>query len=177
MQLLSMLRLLGMMLMLFSLTLLPPAGVSLFYGDGQVIVFLDAIIVVLLTGLVCALPAWRHKRDLRTRDGFLIVVMFWVVLGLAGALPLALSTEPVMSVTDAVFESMSGLTTTGATVLTGLYHLAGHHADPHHPATARTSHRPLAALGYRRRQRPDQLCPTPDGRQRALSLFGQRRSV
>jgi trk system potassium uptake protein TrkH len=120
MQLFSMLRLLGMMLMLFSLTFLPPAGVSLFYGDGQVIVFLDAIIVVLMTGLVCALPAWRHKRDLRTRDGFLIVVMFWVVLGLAGALPLALSTEPVMSVTDAVFESLSGLTTTGATVLTGL---------------------------------------------------------
>ena len=115
-----MLRLLGMMLMLYSGTFLPPVGVSLYYGDGQAVVFLDAIVVLLLTGLICWLPAWRHKRDLRTRDGFLIVVMFWVVLGLAGALPLALSTEPVMSVTDAVFESLSGLTTTGATVLTGL---------------------------------------------------------
>ena len=120
MQLLSMLRLLGMMLMLFSATFLPPVVVSLIYGDGQAVVFLDAIMVLLLTGFICWLPAWRHKRDLRTRDGFLVVVMFWTVLGLAGALPLVLSDEPVMSVTDAVFESLSGLTTTGATVLVGL---------------------------------------------------------
>ncbi len=120
MRLLSMLRMLGMMLMLFSATFLPPVGVSLFYADGQSVFFLDGIMVVFLTGLCCWLPARRQRRDLRTRDGFLVVVMFWTVLGLVGALPLALSDEPVMSVTDAVFESLSGLTTTGATVLTGL---------------------------------------------------------
>ena len=139
-----MLRLLGMMLMLYSLTFLPPVGVSLFYADGQAIVFLTGILLVLLTGLICWLPAMRHRRDLRTRDGFLIVVMFWTVLGLAGALPLALSEEPVMSVTDAVFESLSGLTTTGATVLTGLASSTeevflglavemGNHGNPQHP--------------------------------------------
>ena len=120
MHFLSILRLLGMMLMLFSLSLLPPIGVSLFYGDGQVPLFLDGAGLVLLVGLVFWLPAWRHREELRVRDGFLIVVMFWLVLGLVGALPLALADDPAMSVTDAVFESLSGLTTTGATVLTGL---------------------------------------------------------
>jgi trk system potassium uptake protein TrkH len=65
-------------------------------------------------------PVHRYRQELRVRDGFLLVTMFWVVLGLAGAMPLVLSTNPVMSVTDAIFESFSGLTTTGATVITGL---------------------------------------------------------
>jgi trk system potassium uptake protein TrkH len=66
------------------------------------------------------LPAHRFRQELRVRDGFLIVTMFWVVLGLAGAVPLVLSTDPTLSATDAIFESFSGLTTTGATVITGL---------------------------------------------------------
>ena len=60
------------------------------------------------------------KSDLRNRDGFLITVLFWTVLGLAGSLPLVLDDGLNMSVTDAVFESISGLTTTGATVISGL---------------------------------------------------------
>ena len=56
-----MLRLLGIMLMLYSLTFLPPVGVSLFYADGQAVVFLDGILLVLLTGLLCWLPAMRHR--------------------------------------------------------------------------------------------------------------------
>jgi trk system potassium uptake protein TrkH len=65
----------------------------------------------------------RLHQELRIRDGFLIVVLFWVGLGLAGALPFVLAEEPRLSITDAVFESMSGLTTTGATVIVGLDHL------------------------------------------------------
>jgi trk system potassium uptake protein TrkH len=57
---------------------------------------------------------------LKLRDGFLVVVAFWIVLGLFGAIPLFLSEQPQLSVTDAVFESISGLTTTGATVILGL---------------------------------------------------------
>jgi trk system potassium uptake protein TrkH len=66
------------------------------------------------------LPNRSISDELRIRDGFLIVVLFWLVLALSGALPFMLSENPHMSVVDAVFESMSGLTTTGATVLTGL---------------------------------------------------------
>jgi len=58
--------------------------------------------------------------DLRLRDGFLVVALFWLVLGIAGAAPLAMSDSLNISFTDAVFESISGLTTTGATILSGL---------------------------------------------------------
>ncbi|MGB5180067.1 MAG: TrkH family potassium uptake protein [Gammaproteobacteria bacterium] len=120
MHLLSIQRLLGLLLMLFSITLLPPAAVSWLYNDGQLLVFLDGMLAALVLGCLLWLPAMRYKDELRVRDGFLIVVLFWVVLGLAGALPLAFSLRPEMSITDAVFESFSGLTTTGATVITGL---------------------------------------------------------
>lgn len=113
-------RLLGLMLMVFSALLLPPVVVSWIYQDGEMHVFLVGSGVVFLLGLVSWLPTYRCKEELRVREGFLIVVLFWVVLGLVGALPLALAEKPHLSVTDAVFESLSGLTTTGATVITGL---------------------------------------------------------
>ena len=59
-------------------------------------------------------------RDLRLRDGFLVVAVFWFFLGLAGATPLLISDVPALSFTDAVFEAVSGFTTTGATVIVGL---------------------------------------------------------
>jgi len=120
MHLLSILRLVGLLLMLFSLTLLPTVAISWFYHDGQTQVFLESALTWLLLGCVMWLPAHRHKEELRVRDGFLIVVLFWLVLGFAGALPLTLTEQPELSVTDAVFESFSGLTTTGATVISGL---------------------------------------------------------
>ena len=120
MHFLSIQRLLGLMLMLFSAALLPPVVVSWLYHDGEMQVFLTGAAAVFGLGLLCWLPAQGSREELRVRDGFLVVVMFWLVLGLAGALPLALSERPVMSITDAVFESISGLTTTGATVITGL---------------------------------------------------------
>ena len=76
--------------------------------------------MVLVLGTVMWLPASRCKDDLRVRDGFLIVVLFWFVLGIAAAVPFVLVDHPELSVTDAVFEAYSGLTTTGATVITGL---------------------------------------------------------
>ena len=66
------------------------------------------------------LPVYKHKKELRLRDGFLVVVLFWTVLGVAGGLPIYLSGIYDISVTDAVFESISGITTTGATVIVGI---------------------------------------------------------
>jgi len=117
MHLFTILRLLGLMLMLFSITLLPTIGVSLLYQDGQMMVFLVSAVSWLLLGCVMWLPVRHHRDELRVRDGFLIVVLFWLVLGFAGALPLALAAQPELTITDAVFESFSGLTTTGATVI------------------------------------------------------------
>ena len=120
MRILSIQRLLGILLMIFSFTLFPPALVAWLYDDGQMQVFLTGTFLVLLLGFLMWLPAIRYKDDLRIRDGFLLVVLFWFVLGLAGAVPFVLADNPVLSITDAVFESFSGLTTTGATVITGL---------------------------------------------------------
>ncbi|MDH3690121.1 MAG: TrkH family potassium uptake protein [Gammaproteobacteria bacterium] len=114
------LKILGVLLVLFSTTLLPPVAVSIGYQDGIYRIFLLAYISTLLTGIICWWPVRHMQRELRFRDGFVIVVLFWTVLASFGTLPFLLSDAPRMSVTDAFFESMSGLTTTGATVMTGI---------------------------------------------------------
>ena len=111
------LRVLGVLLMIYSTTMLPPALVALIYQDGGHIQFLSAFAITLISGLVCWLPVHNSQDDLRVKDGFLVVVLFWTVLGLYGAIPFLLGDQPNMSVADAVFESISGLTTTGATVI------------------------------------------------------------
>jgi trk system potassium uptake protein TrkH len=120
MQLSAIQRILGLLLMLFSTTMLPPTAVSFIYQDGYYDSFLMTFGLSLLTGLLLWLPVRNNRRDLRLRDGFVVVVLFWTVLGLFGALPFALGKEHDLSITDAVFESISGLTTTGATVMTGI---------------------------------------------------------
>ncbi|AGA90037.1 potassium uptake protein, TrkH family [Thioflavicoccus mobilis 8321] len=124
MKLLAVQKVLGLLLVVFSATMLPPLAVSLLYRDGATLAFLWAFATILAVGLLSWAPVARHQRELRLRDGFLVVALFWTVLGLGGALPLVFSSDPSLSITDAVFESMSGLTTTGATVITGLDDLA-----------------------------------------------------
>ena len=116
-------RILGLLLMLFSTSMLPPLLVSLFSHDGIQRPFALAFALTLVTGLLFWLPVRKQHKELRLRDGFVIVVMFWTVLGLFGSLPLYLTEGLAMDIADAVFESISGLTTTGATVITGLDHL------------------------------------------------------
>jgi len=113
-------RILGLLLLLFSLTMLPPIVVAVYYHDGNWQPFFDAFVALLLVGAAIWWPVRRKVRELRLRDGFLVVALFWVVLGVAGATPFLLSAQPVLSVTDAVFEAVSGFTTTGATVIIGL---------------------------------------------------------
>ena len=79
------LNILGILLALFSTSLLPPLALSLIYSDNTTTAFLVAYVVTLATGLACYLPTRRQGRDLRLRDGFLIVVLFWTVLATKGA--------------------------------------------------------------------------------------------
>jgi trk system potassium uptake protein len=100
--------------------MLPPIAVAVLYDDGTWTAFAASFAVIAGLGLLLWWPVRRKRRDLRLRDGFVVVALFWVVLGTFGALPLLLVETPDMTFTDAVFESMAGLTTTGATVLVGL---------------------------------------------------------
>jgi len=116
----TVLKILGFLLVIFSVTHLTPLLVSLIYSDDNSRPFVISFSVTLITGLCLWLPARKEKRDLRYRDGFLVVVLFWTVLATFGSLPFILSTADSLSITDAFFESMSGLTTTGGTIFTNL---------------------------------------------------------
>lgn len=113
-------RILGLLLMIFSVTMLPPIVVSVIFAEESWMPFVGGFLAANIAGLLLWLPVRHANKDLRLRDGFLVVAMFWLVLGAFGAAPLYFAEVPTMSLTDAIFESMSGLTTTGATVLTGL---------------------------------------------------------
>ncbi|OOY36138.1 potassium transporter [Solemya velum gill symbiont] len=113
-------RILGILMMIFSFTLLPPVLVSLIYQDHAAEGFLIAFFVTVTIGLLAWLPVRNIRHELRLQDGFVIVALFWGVLSLIGSLPFMLSEQPHMSLTDSFFESISGLTTTGATVITNL---------------------------------------------------------
>ena len=116
----AIIRILGLLVALFSVTMIPPAIVSLIYEDGSGLPFFLAFILCILTGCAFWYPNRSHRQDLRAREGFLIVVLFWSVLASFGAIPFILLEQPSMTVTDAFFESFSGLTTTGATVIEGI---------------------------------------------------------
>ncbi len=120
MQLAVIQRILGILLSLFSLTMFPPLAISIFSADGTTVPFISAFALILSIGLVLWFPVRNIKNELRLRDGFIVVALFWVALGLAGSIPLILSDTPDLSITDAIFESISGLTTTGATIIVGI---------------------------------------------------------
>ena len=123
-------KVVGFLIALSSLMMLPPAAVSWWYHDGTAILFMISAAILLSAGLFIYFPVRKVDQDLRIRDGFLIVVGCWVALAVVGALPFLLLQTPQLSYIDALFESMSGLTTTGATVITSgdmscLMHLDG----------------------------------------------------
>ena len=117
MQIKSVIRILGLLLMLFSLAIIPPIIVSLVFQDNETWSFFYAGILIFVSGLLLWLPAAQAKTDLKLRDGFIIVVLFWFVLSSFASLPMILSDSLEISITNAIFESVSGLTTTGATIL------------------------------------------------------------
>lgn len=116
-------RVLGIFLMLFSLTMLMPLAVSLATNDGVHDTFYTSFWITLASGALIWLPVYKDRADLRTREGFLVTSLFWTVLGIFGSIPFMLLESPELTTTDAIFESISGLTTTGATVITGLDYL------------------------------------------------------
>ena len=101
------LKILGILLMLFSFTNLPPLLVSFIYDDGAHLAFVQALAITLVIGAVIWLPFVTERGELRTRDGFLVTVLFWLVLGAGGSIPFVLSEQMNLSYTDAFFEAFS----------------------------------------------------------------------
>jgi trk system potassium uptake protein TrkH len=113
-------RILGMLLMLFSTTMLVPLAFALVGHEPTIPGFLSAFGITFFSGLLMWLPLRKASHELQIRDGFLVTSMFWTVLGLFGALPLALTDSVHITPAGAVFESISGLTSSGGTVIVGL---------------------------------------------------------
>ncbi|MCP3680196.1 MAG: potassium transporter [Gammaproteobacteria bacterium] len=119
----AIMRILGAFLSLFSFSMLPPVAVALFYADSSPIPFIIGWIISLAVGLSLWLPTKGKRIELKARDGFLIVVLFWVVLSLFAVVPFIIATSDHIKFLDALFISVSGFTTTGAGVLPSLHGL------------------------------------------------------
>ena len=114
------LNLFSILVILFSFSFIFPIIVSLIYKDAAITIFIRTFLIVFVIGFIGWLVSRKHNEDLNQKDGFLIITLFWLVLSVAGSIPFVLSG---MSYMDAFFEAMSGITTTGATVISNLQSL------------------------------------------------------
>lgn len=113
-------KILGVFLMGYSVTLLPPIVVDFIYDNDEFRAFVYAFVVINILGAAFWLPNRNSSKELRKRDGFLIVFLCWTTLSILSAIPFILATNPGLSAVNALFESTSGLTTTGATIISNL---------------------------------------------------------
>jgi len=120
MNIFAVLKVVGLLLMFFSFIMLPPGLVGVYFNESESIAFLKSGIAILFSGFLLWAPFARKKFELKTRDGFLVVVSAWAILAIFGSLPFLFSEHVPFSLIDSLFESFSGLTSTGATVLTGI---------------------------------------------------------
>jgi len=123
MQILVIQKIIGALLILFSATMVLPMIVSMIYQDQHLVIFIQSLAIPLILGSLLYYPQRNNNHDLKLRDGFIIVALFWFTLSFFGALPFIFSESLNISFTDSVFESVSGITTTGATVLTQINEL------------------------------------------------------
>lgn len=115
-------RILGALIGLSSLFSLPALALALLFREDTAQAFLDSFLAAAVLGFVMWWPVRHVRYELRLRDGFFITTGAWVLASLVAALPFMLA-PPHLSYVDAVFEAVSGLTTTGATTIVGLDHL------------------------------------------------------
>ncbi|HKC16923.1 MAG TPA: potassium transporter TrkG [Steroidobacteraceae bacterium] len=117
--LISVIHVLGSVLALFAVLFLLPAGTALYYHEAAISAFLTGASLSLIVGLLIRAATQRFRAELKPRDGYLLVTLTWVALTAMATVPLLLLV-PELSFTRAFFEAMSGLSTTGSTVLSGL---------------------------------------------------------
>jgi trk system potassium uptake protein TrkH len=113
---------LGVLLMIFSAAMLIPLGISVWLQDDAQLAYYEAFLGTLAAAIILWLTGRSGPHDLKTRDGYLLVTLAWTLLPAFAAIPLYLQIQK-LSFTDAYFEAMAGLTTTGATVLSNIDNL------------------------------------------------------
>ena len=111
-------NLVGLLLMFFSLAFVPSIAVALIFDENTAGSFLSFFLITLSIGFLLFAVSKKDIDSLTIHDGFLVTVIFWVILGIFGSMPFTvlIGLNPV----DSLFESFSGITTTGATVLYGI---------------------------------------------------------
>lgn len=114
---LTVLHLSSFLVLIYSLSMLVPLLVGLIYREENVHAFAITFLLAFSLGLVGWFSSMSSSRVLRTRDGFLVAVVFWLLFSVVSALPFLIDQRLNLSVTDGVFEGVSGITTTGASVL------------------------------------------------------------
>jgi len=112
-------RIIGAVIALSGAIMLPPIALSLAFDDGTTAAFVESALLSLVVGALLWLPVRRARGELRLRDGFIVTTAIWVLVSGSCALPFMLGPSK-LGFTDAYFEAASGLTTTGATVITNL---------------------------------------------------------
>ena len=117
------LKITGIILLIFSFFLLIPLILSFYYAQS-IDNFLQSFLVVFFSGLITYFPNKKEKSQIKIKEGFFIVAIFWFVLSIFGSVPFLLDKNLNLSLIDAIFESTSGWTTTGATVLTNIEDLS-----------------------------------------------------
>ena len=116
-------KVMGVLMMGFSVTYWVPVFVAWLYGEDESIYFIITFIFMFLSGLIIWLLNRNSKNELRTRHGFILVTLFWTILGLYSAIPLYLIPLLNISFAQATFEAISGFTSAGASILSNLDHM------------------------------------------------------
>ncbi|WP_428241442.1 TrkH family potassium uptake protein [Gynuella sp.] len=122
-RLITILRICSFLVLLYSLSMPIPVFVGLLFGEHHLHGFLMTFAFAFITGLLGWHLTSRDEMNLKTRDGFLVAVLFWVIFSAISTMPLYLDSRLGLSLTDAIFEGVSGITTTGASVLNDIDHL------------------------------------------------------
>ena len=113
----SIINLFSILVAFFSLSLLVPLVVSFIFDDGSSNIFITTFLLIFIPSIIAWQLTKKSKEEMGVKEGFVIITLFWIVLSLVGSMPFYLYG---MSFVDSFFESMSGITTTGATVIAGL---------------------------------------------------------
>ncbi len=113
------LKITGIILLIFSFFLLIPISLAVYYHQS-LDSFIQSFLIIFISGLIAYFPNKKEKSSIKIKEGFLIVAIFWFVLSFFGSIPFYLDNDLDIDFIDAIFESTSGWTTTGASIITNL---------------------------------------------------------